>query len=289
MTDSTYSPSRHLLVLAPSSFVVPPSFKNVIVDERRQKSLLADMQRLRGKVYLDDEAITRSELSADGRHHTSIDDQSWHLLTVNRHGSISGCARYTEYDNSITFQQLNVSKSALSHSDQWGSRLEQAITTDIEAARAEGIGFVEVGGWALAREHRFTTEALQIALATFALGRLLGGCLGIATATVRNSSASILRRLGGHSFLWNALEVPEYYDPQYNCQMELLRFHSNLINSKYSAWLNEIGIDVACAPVICSPSTTASRIGSIAGESIVERSVRAAWGSQPKTSIELVM
>ena len=69
-------------------------------------------------------------------------------------------------------------------------------------------------------------EALRIALATYGLAQLLGGSLGLTTATVRHHSAQILRRIGGRPLAAGGGELPPYYDSQYQCQMEVLRFDS---------------------------------------------------------------
>jgi hypothetical protein len=58
--------------------------------------MLAEMQRLRGSVYLRDGAIQKHELTADGRHRLSVDEQSWHILLVDGAKRVKGCMRYLE-------------------------------------------------------------------------------------------------------------------------------------------------------------------------------------------------
>jgi hypothetical protein len=74
---------------------------------------------------------------------------------------------------------------------------------------------------------------LVLALAAYSLGRIFGGALGITTATVRHSSSTILRRLGGSHLEVDGSRVPPYYDPQYKCEMELLKFDSRRPAAKY--------------------------------------------------------
>jgi hypothetical protein len=70
------------------------------------------------------------------------------------------------------------------------------------------------------------------------MGRIAGGALGITTATVRHSSSTILRRLGGSHLAAAGQTVPAYFDPRYNCEMELLRFDSRRPSAKYSGCID---------------------------------------------------
>jgi hypothetical protein len=108
-----------------------------------------------------------------------------------------------------------------------------------------------VGGWAVAEERRGTLEPLRIILATYGLLELMGGCVGIATATFRHCSAGILRRIGLASLLAGETEMPPYYDSQYRCEMEVLRFDSRFPNAKYRDWVAQLSSVLSTAPVIC--------------------------------------
>jgi hypothetical protein len=116
------------------------------------------------------------------------------------------------------------------------------------------IGFGEVGGWAVAESHRGKLEPLRIILATYGLLQLRGGCTGIATATFRHSSATILRRIGLNSLSWDGAELPPYYDPKYRCDMEVLHFDSRFPNQKYRDSVSELTHALAASPVICRDS-----------------------------------
>src|SRR5205085_2475178 len=100
-------------------------------------------------------------------------------------------------------------------------------------------------------EHRGTLEPLRIILATYGLLGLLGGCAGVATATFRHHSATILRRIGLASLCADESELPPYYDPYYGCEMEVLRFDSRFPNPKYRDWIADLTSDLASAPVVC--------------------------------------
>src|SRR6185437_8001354 len=95
-----------------------------------------------------------------------------------------------------------------------------------------------------------TREALRIALATYGLARAMGGCIGITTATRRHCSSEILRRIGGQSLRGNGGELPPYFDPQYGCEMEVLRFDSMQANPRFESWINDLCSAWLTAPVI---------------------------------------
>src|SRR4029434_5912216 len=110
------------------------------------------------------------------------------------------------------------------------------------------------GGWAVAKESRCTSEGLLLALAAYSLGRLLGGALGMTTATVRHSSSTILRRIGGSQLEANGSVVPPYYDPKYKCEMELLRFDSRRPNAKFRGVIDLLRDKLANVLVVGSQS-----------------------------------
>jgi len=253
--SSIVTPHRRLVLLAPSRTEVPDTFGQTRVDRGEHARLLTRMQRLRGAMYLKDGAIEASDLTADGCHKVDIDEDSWHLLTVNDAGEVCGCARYLQHRNAVSFNELTVRHSAMAQCDKWGTKLKNAVEAEIFNARRAHFAYVELGGWALTDEIRGTTEALRMALATFSLGRLLGGGLGISTVTMRHCSSSILLRIGGRSFECDGVELPSYYDPQYKCDMELLRFDSRCPNPKYQAWIDEIQGHLCTIPVFCSRGT----------------------------------
>ena len=241
-----------LLLLAPRYANIPPVFSNLQYDARWHGQLLASMQRLRGNVYVEDGAIGPQEISADGRHRLAIDWDSWHLLALDRHGAICGCVRYRAHDCSASFNHLWVGRSALASSPIWGARFRSAVETGLHQARRRNVAFVEVGGWAIEPQRRNTTEALHIALATYSLARALGGCIGITTATTRHCSSSILRRLGGSSLVSMGDELPPYYDPQFQCEMEVLCFDSERPALKYTRLVDQLRWEILDAPVICA-------------------------------------
>jgi len=240
-----------LLLLAPPHVSVSPAFRNQQYDPLRHAELLAEMQRLRGAVYMEDGAIGRHELSADGRHRLEIDSDSWHLLAMDHAGTVTGCMRYRELDNSAGVHDLWIRHSALAASPFWGREFLSAVEAQICQARHRHVSYVEAGGWAIAPERRCTIQALRLVLATFGLGELLGGCIGITTATVKHCSSTILRRIGGSSLESPAGYLPPYYDPAFNCDMEVLWFDSARPTPKYLPMLNQLRREMSDIPVVC--------------------------------------
>ena len=241
------------VVLSPSRSAAVDHFRKVQVDNRRHDDLCAEMQRFRGAVYLKDGAIRPSDLS-DGRHKMSIDEHSWHVLSLDSNGRIRGVVRFLEERSTACFNDLWVRQAALARSPTLGSRFRRAVETEMERARRLQMRFGEVGGWAVAEEHRWTLEPLRIILAAYGLGQLLGGCAGVATATMRHKSASILRRIGLNSLRWDGAELPPYYDPRYQCEMEVLQFDTRIPNPKYRDSVRELSQALANSPVICRDS-----------------------------------
>jgi hypothetical protein len=245
-----FAGQTRLLLLAPSGANVPAVFRNQQYDPARHERLLGDMQRFRGRVYLQDGAIERDELTDEGRHRVEVDGDSWHLLAMDGSGAICGCVRYCAHEGGASFSDLWVRHSALANSPVWGRKFRSAVESGMEQARRRKVSYVEVGGWAISEERRWTVEALRIALATYGLARMLGGCIGITTATMRHCSASILRRLGGSTLPAGEGGLPPYYDPQFKCDMEVLHFDSEYPAPKYDHMVNQLSSDILAVPVI---------------------------------------
>lgn len=245
------SKDRVFVLLAPALAYVPSVFARRDLHEEEHANRLANVQQMRGRIYLEDGALESWQLTGDGRYRLHEDESRWHLLTV-KDRQLRGCASLKVYLPPTAYSDLGVSQSAQAQCSQWGTALRKSVSLDLELAESELLRYVEAGGWALAPELRCTTEALHIALASYALGELLGGALGLSTATVRHHSASILRRLGGTTLMCDGQPLPPYYDPAYRCEMEIVRFDSRLPSPKYQALVDTLKTELALAPVICS-------------------------------------
>lgn len=252
------STGRQLFILAPAYAELPEHFTNVTYQEELHRAMLSEMRRLRGRIYFEDGAIGREQMTPDGRHVQAADERSWHVLSV-ENGRVVGCARYMEHSTNAGFAQLGVSSAAISHCDTWGWRFKASVAAEMRRARNTSLPYVEVGGWALDHSARHSCEALRLALSTYAVSQMLGGCVGASTVTVRNNSSSILRRIGGRSFVHGTSEIPSYFDPQYGCEMEVLRFDSWEPNEKYAGWIDSLKNEMANAPVVCAAARERQR------------------------------
>lgn len=231
---------NRLLLVAPQTADVPDFFNRVTTDLGEHTRLVHEMQRLRGSVYVDDGAVRPTQLSIDGLHQTPEDSRSWHLLMRNAEGRISSCAWYLEHENATHLQQLRVRTCPLGENLSQRGRFVEAIQSELAEARRERLRFAEVGGWAVSKECRCTSEGLLLALAGYSLGRAFGGVIGLTTATVRHHSSTILRRLGGSYLQARGEAISTYFDPHYDCQMELLRFDSRKPSPKYAGLIERI-------------------------------------------------
>ncbi len=259
LMDSSFAArDGRLVVLAPSRRDVTPAFRMIDDKALRYETLLAEMQRLRGAVYLADGAIERRELSNDGRHQLDIDEESWHVLTLDTSGAVCGCARLRTHTSTASFADLWIRNAAVARLQESRNKVRTAVESEMAAARQRAMRYVEVGGWAIAKERRCTMEALRVALATFGLAQVLGGCLGITTATVRHCSSSILRRIGGTPLQYDGASLPPYFDPQFRCQMEMLRFDSSQPNPRYQPWVERMQVHLSHLPVICMADRSVS-------------------------------
>jgi hypothetical protein len=245
----TISTQRRFTLLAPLTAKVPAAFRDVDRDQRKSRELLADMQRFRGRVYLQGGFIEAYQLTSDGRHQCEADNHSWHLLTLDESGEIAGCARYRQHDNTVPFSKLGVARSELARSKEWGGYLQRAVESQLDIARRLRLPYVELGGWALADRLRGTLEALRMVLATYALGQLLGGALGITTAR-RDVSSPVLQKTGGAVLDFDGLDLPVYYDPQYKCDMQILRFDAWSCNAKYKHMLEDMREYLSATPLV---------------------------------------
>jgi hypothetical protein len=254
---SSHISHRNFVLLAPEAAQnVSFSFKNrylnrFAVDSKKHAALLASAQKLRGRAYVEMGALHESQLTSDGRQVSEVDDRSWHLLTLDGRGQVMACMRYLAHPINVSFHELTIAGSALAKSEKWGCHLRDAVAGEIDRAKHLGYSFVELGGWAIAEALRCTSEALRMVVSAYALAQLSGGALGITTASLKSCSASILRRIGGREMALDGLELPSYCDAQYkSTEVEVLRFDSSSLNTRYQRWLEDSMAHLKDVPVI---------------------------------------
>lgn len=251
LSAGTRSNSRALILLAPFG-VDPDSFVDVIGGRQIYDSVLGEMQRFRGRVYVNEGNLEASELSADGRHTQAADPRSWHLLTINEEGSVAACSRILIHSHNVAFRDLVLSHCALAQSECWGYLLRRAVEEQIQSSRQRGMRFAEIGGWAVDRELRCTTEAVRMVMAGYALGQLLGGVAAVSTVNMQHHSSSILRRIGGMPLSAGEVPFPSFYEPQYRAELEILCLNSFQPNPVFQRYIREGLAALRTATVISS-------------------------------------
>ena len=256
----THQEQLRYLLLAPSASTGTAGLQPTREDTQLYNTYLRTTQRFRGQIYLKDGAIQTWQLDPDGRHRMAGDEDSWHLLLVLARQKVVGCTRFLMHPNTVSFDRLTFRHAPLAKDRCWGAKVRYAFETELRVARAEGMSYVELGGWALAEEWRGTRAALKILLASYAWAKLMGGCLCACTATVRHGSSSILRRIGGGGLEYRGEALPPYSDPAYGCQMEMLRFDSRYPNPRFSPLVGEVESQLADSLVI-SGNRDADAIG----------------------------
>jgi predicted GNAT family N-acyltransferase len=247
-------------LLAPPRPGIAQNFSHPINDEQLHDQFLFEMQRLRGSIYLKDGAIKPWELDDEGRFHMQADEQSWHLLLLDERKKVIGCARYLVHSGDVSYERLRVSHSTIAKDPNWAGKVRAAVEADLRRVRDARLTYVEVGGWALSEEWRGTRAALEILVGSYALGQLWGGCIGSCTATVRHSSSSMLRRLGGQSFDAGGEDLPSYNDPEYECTMELLRFDYRSPAPRFLPLIHHLRSALAKAPVVTAAEPLSVRL-----------------------------
>jgi hypothetical protein len=245
---------ERIVLLAPSTASLTDFFKNVSVDADRHRQLVHDVQQFRGSIYLQDGAIQPEQLTPEGRHETPDDDESWHMVLLDKKQRVSACALYHEHDNTVAVNDLRVQRIPLAHQDEWRPKVLKAIEEELARARREQLRYVELGGWAVAPESRRTSGPLTMALAVYGFSRRAGGALGMTTATFRHCSAVILQRLGGSRFEVDGATLPPYFDPRYKCMMEILRFDSRRPNPKFVGLIDVLRESLADVLVVTRPA-----------------------------------
>ncbi|MFL6450286.1 MAG: GNAT family N-acyltransferase [Bryobacteraceae bacterium] len=227
-------------LLAPAG--IAPSAVNgpIRADIDSYEHYLTSLQKLRAQSYIADGAIGPDQLDGDGRFRMHWDEESWHFLLVNPEEEVVGCVRYLAHQGSARAEDLFISHSAIAKDPVWGARFLEALESDLTYARENLLTFIEVGGWAIETGYRHTRAALEILLASFAWARSIGGAIGCCTATFRNSSAPMLRRIGGRSFEHNSEAIPPYNDAHYGCMMEALRFHFQDFDPRFQKMVDSI-------------------------------------------------
>src|SRR5690349_19459630 len=112
---SVATAEQRLVVVAPSAIEAPSTFRNSTPDSTLREALLRQIQRLRGTVYLEDGAIRRRHLTADGRHCTPDDGRSWHMAFLNAENRVSSAIWMLPHAEDVSVDDFRASKSLSRH------------------------------------------------------------------------------------------------------------------------------------------------------------------------------
>ena len=212
---------------------------------------LTALQQLRAREYLRDGAIHNTEIDHRGRFRMDADEQCWHFLLLNAQQEVIGCARYLLHSPNVSFQDLRIAQSPLATSVDWQEALRRAIGHELQFAREQGLGYAELGGWAIANEYHHTRAAAETVLASYLWAAMVvGHCVCSCTATVRNDSSSILRRIGGTPVMDHGTPLPSYFDTRYGCQIEIIRFDSRQLPQKFGKLIEQMRPKVSRAGIV---------------------------------------
>ncbi len=230
-------------VLAPSRQEVPKSVTHDVLSSREHSQLMYDLQRLRGSAYRECEGMAAT-LLPDGRHWHRLDASSWHIVVQDADDDVVGCARYRRIS---AFDELLCRKAVVATSNETGPIFKAEFEQQVANARKRGLHYGEAGGWAVSKEARCSTAAINIALMSFALAEWLGGGLGLTTATTRHHSSSILRRIGGTPLAG----FKPYFEPMFGDEIELLQFDIAKLEPRYLVKLEDMRARLLSTPIFC--------------------------------------
>src|SRR5258708_829442 len=101
---------------------------------------------------------------------------------------------------------------------------------------------------------------------------MFGNAISLSTVTRRHCASSILRRIGGRSLTHGGVELPTYYDPQYDCEMELLKFYSWGPNPRYTPWIDQLKEELSQISIVARHSEPEEMQGDPIWESSLARS-----------------
>lgn len=231
-----------LSLLSPVRLATRVPFGRVIRSSSDHEMLLDAVQRLRGGIYATDGALQKSALTHDGRDMSALDEKSWHLLVHDSTGQLCGCMRYTVHEPPFRLGNVHLLERRWQDDFAWGADVRGALEGLLHRSVRDGIGFSEVGGWAVSPEARHRWVALAMLSATYAFHRLLGHSLGVCTATLRHDSAALLLRVGANPLAYAGRPTPRYHDQRFGCTMQLLELDSRVRHPKFEPYVHAVEV-----------------------------------------------
>lgn len=217
------------------------------------------IQRFRGRVYVEDQAIPADTLDPTGRHVSAMDYDCWHLLLTDIAGGIHGSLRIRRYGREANLEDLNIRHTLGRLAPEQAEVYRDAIERFIGETRAVGATVTEAGGWAVSQEARRSSACIGLVLAVWSLNRLLGHGRSLAPTTVKHHTVRIHHRLGGFALTdARGQRLSGYYDRVHRCDMEIVAFDSTILAPRHEAAVlaiqehfRRVGVVELPEPAVC--------------------------------------
>ncbi|MEZ4698616.1 MAG: GNAT family N-acyltransferase, partial [Rhodothermales bacterium] len=167
------------------------------------RAVIDQVQRFRGRIYVDDGALPPDALDRFGRHYSDFDDSCHHLLVVDDQDAVEGCVRIRFYRNAPQPEDLHLWKSVADAPQTFAADGSPAtfrrdvISAHIDRAFDQRGSLIEIGGFAVDERIRRSGKAIVLAAGCWSITRALVPSLGVALVTSRHGFNRILKRLGG--------------------------------------------------------------------------------------------
>jgi hypothetical protein len=253
---SLYSPRDclQLCLLAPSLSHLPDGFANVRQQADVYDRLLTDAQRLRGRIYQAEGAISAEAMDAWDRYVCPQDTDAWHILLRDGCGHVRGAMRITFFRTAATvpIERLHAFDLVQRAPDPVRQEYSDALQSFLNDALLEKPFFFEAGGLVLDTEVRNSRRSTVLTAANWSLCRALAGARGVGAATQRHGSAGILRRFGGFDLPTRSGGVLlPFFDSCYQCEMKVLGFCSDRLHPCLEETVTDIQDAFATMPIYC--------------------------------------
>src|SRR5215831_7070742 len=186
--------------------VIPPLFQSgdsdCVIGERfssitEHLAAVSEVQRFRGRVYVEDGAIPAGELDEEGRHCQEFDFENYHLCLRDAEQRIRGCFRLRLHEQAAEIPDLKLHEVIERMPSGLAALCYGALTSLFELSRRQRVRIGEVGGWAVDEELRHHRASTLLPFAAWSLYQSLGDAIVFASATMRHRSSTILKRIGG--------------------------------------------------------------------------------------------
>jgi hypothetical protein len=208
-------------LLSPHYTEAAGRFPRAVLDAARHARILAELQRLRGRVYRAIDRVSASALTADGRQTCRFDELCWHLVAEDESGRTISCIRLLRHPGAFDL--------ARSLCGAFLNRMEPALRRQYAAAlealarrmREKGVEVVDASAVVAARN--YPNKALGPVVIT-GVGATLAVCTGrfLAIAPAHHTVSALYRRLGGEPLTLDGHVLPRFDDRVYRGEHEFL-------------------------------------------------------------------